>query len=194
MKVNVGGQKNRSKGPFSDWVIVDIQDGAEVCMDITKSPLPFDNNTVDAFYSSHTLEHIPACSVHKILKELYRCLKPKHLVRLVVPDIDKAIKWYVKKNKLLLDRRNPAKMSFLPDMPLSYLISWFVSYDSDSSGNYVPSFGHMMAYNFSLLSFYLRQAGFINIQRKEYGICNSIFAGCDFKRYASCSVYVEAEK
>jgi predicted SAM-dependent methyltransferase len=195
MKVNIGGQKNRSKGDFSDWVVVDIMDGAEVQLDISSSPLPFAEGSVDAIYTSHTLEHIPGSRLPFVLSEMNRCLRPGGILRVVVPDADKAIRAYVKGDtRFLRDRRNPAKMPFLPDHPLCYLLSWFLSYDADADGKPLPSHGHIMAFDFSLLRMYLQNAGFRVVKPKSFDACSPVFKGCDFKRYRDCSVYVEAVK
>ncbi len=52
------------------------------------SHFPFDDNSVDFFYSSHTLEHIPQENCPSILMEIYRCLRPGGAVRLNMPDYD----------------------------------------------------------------------------------------------------------
>lgn len=49
---------------------------------------PFSDNSVQFFYSAHTLEHIPQEYCANILREVYRCLKPGGAVRLCMPDYD----------------------------------------------------------------------------------------------------------
>lgn len=195
MKINVGGQKNKSKGNFDGWTIVDIIPTADVVLDISKDKLPFENNTISAIYTSHTLEHISGSRLPFVLSEFYRCLRDNGKIRIVVPDADKIIQAYFKGDKTFLqDRRNPAKMGFLPDHPLCYLLSWFVSYDVDKDGHPLPSHGHTMAFNYSLLKYYLNKAGFKTVEKKSFGVCSEEFKNCDFKRYKDCSVYVEAGK
>lgn len=60
--------------------------------------LPFKNNSVDIFYSSHTLEHIPQIYCQHIFNELYRCLRKKGILRLTVPDFDLYYKSYGSKD------------------------------------------------------------------------------------------------
>lgn len=56
-----------------------------VRQDLTK-PLPFDDGTVDAVYSSHFLEHIYLNEAEAILRECHRVLRPGGVLRLALPD------------------------------------------------------------------------------------------------------------
>lgn len=62
----------------------------------TDKKLPFEDNTVSFFYSSHVLEHLPEKSCQHVLKEMYRCLKMGGGVRLTMPDFDKAYNAFAK--------------------------------------------------------------------------------------------------
>ncbi|MFC1828173.1 methyltransferase domain-containing protein [Thermodesulfobacteriota bacterium] len=62
-------------------------------LDITK-PLPFPSNSVSAFYSSHVFEHLFLNEVEALIKEIYRCLIPGGVCRVVVPDLEKIIALY----------------------------------------------------------------------------------------------------
>ena len=53
---------------------------------IRKDSIPFKNNTVDNIYCSHVLEHIENEYVIKFLKESYRVLKKKGVLRVACPD------------------------------------------------------------------------------------------------------------
>jgi len=55
---------------------------------------PLDDNTVSFFYSAHTIEHIPQEFCQHIFNEIYRCLKPGGVLRIVTPDFDLAYKAY----------------------------------------------------------------------------------------------------
>ncbi|MDR3579652.1 MAG: methyltransferase domain-containing protein [Oryzomonas sp.] len=62
-------------------------------MDLTK-PLPFSDNSVEAFFSSHVLEHLFLNEVESLLHQMYRCLVPGGVVRVSVPDLDKIVATY----------------------------------------------------------------------------------------------------
>ena len=61
--------------------------------------LPFDGNSCEAIYASHTLEHINPGVLPKVLKECYRVLNTNGCIRIVVPDPLKSIKHYLEGNK-----------------------------------------------------------------------------------------------
>lgn len=52
-------------------------------------PFPFADQTIDVFYSAHTLEHIPQEYCANLLSEIHRTLKPGGVVRLNMPDYAK---------------------------------------------------------------------------------------------------------
>lgn len=194
MKLNIGGQKGR-KNLFKGWTIVDIRKGSDICVDIMESPLPFEKSTVDAIYTSHTLEHIFPDRLPFVLSECFRVLKPGCRIRVVVPDIDKAITAYINGDlKFLQDKRNPRKMGWVSSHPLCYLSSWFFTYKMDKKKNSRLEGGHVMAFNWEVLRHYLSEAGFKEIEKKSYGECRPEFARCDFERYKHCSIYAEATK
>ena len=57
--------------------------------------IPFENNSVDAVYHSHLLEHIDRSKVKDFLREVLRVLKPKGVQRIVVPNLYFLCKSYV---------------------------------------------------------------------------------------------------
>lgn len=63
----------------ADW------DPSVVRWDLRKA-LPVADGTVDAVYSSHTLEHLHMHEADQLLREIFRVLRPRGVCRLVVPD------------------------------------------------------------------------------------------------------------
>ena len=156
MKINIGGSKGHStfNSSTKNWTIVDIRkDNVDVVVDISKTKLPFEDNSVKAIYTSHTLEHILPHKLAFVFSEFYRVLKPSGLIRVVVPDIDKDIKVYARgKFDFLKDKRNPSKPDYLPVHPICYLIGWFFTYRTKDIGKEIGS-GHVMSFNFELLKY-----------------------------------------
>ena len=58
--------------------------------------LPFDDEAFDAVYSSHIMEHLRPLDTEKLVREIYRILKPKGIVRVVVPDLEGIVLTYLK--------------------------------------------------------------------------------------------------
>ncbi|VAW49244.1 hypothetical protein MNBD_GAMMA03-2 [hydrothermal vent metagenome] len=56
-----------------EFINLDVSSQAEVVIDISKAPLPFEDNSVDIVFSHHTLEHVPnylfaLSEIHRVLK------------------------------------------------------------------------------------------------------------------------------
>ena len=200
MKVNVGGAKGCTEFQGVGWKVMDILPSADFIHDLnTQDAFGFDDNTLDAVYTSHTLEHILPEHQQNTFNEMYRVLKPGCKIRIVVPDVEKAIRAYVNKDyAFLLDLRNPAKMDSLPKDPLCYLSSWFFTYYSEEKckrlGRKPFLGGHVMAFNVPILEQYLTTSGFKNITTLTFDDKSDIFEGCDIIRYKDCSIYIEAVK
>ena len=200
MKVNIGGAKGCAEFHGIDWKIMDIAHSADFVHDLnTQDAFGFDDNTLDAVYTSHTLEHILPEYQQNTFNEIYRVLRPECKIRIVVPDIEKAIQAYVDKDySFLLDSRNPGKMGSLPKDPLCYLSSWFFTYYSKEKSKRVgrkPFLGgHVMAFNVPILEQYLTTSGFKNITKLTFDDKSDIFQGCDIIRYRDNSIFIEATK
>lgn len=76
MKINFGCGSNKLDG----WVNHDIE------VDITK-PLPYDNNTIEAVFAEHVMEHVTPHQAFTFLEECHRILRPGGYCRITVPTI-----------------------------------------------------------------------------------------------------------
>lgn len=81
------------------WVNSDIQahPGVDVVADI-RAGLPLPDNEFDYVVSIHALPEIPYPQLDAALGELRRVLKPGGVLRLGLPDLDKAIRAYLAKD------------------------------------------------------------------------------------------------
>jgi SAM-dependent methyltransferase len=68
----------------------------EVLVHDLRRGVPFDTGTVEAVYHSHTLEHIDRSDVPGFLAEILRVLKPGGIHRIVVPDLERAVRGYLR--------------------------------------------------------------------------------------------------
>lgn len=59
---------------------------------------PWQDNSIDVIYSSHTLEHLTRKEGLHFLKECHRVLKKKGLIRIVVPDLSLLVSKYINGN------------------------------------------------------------------------------------------------
>ena len=60
-------------------------DGVDIVHDLTKFPYPFKDQSVDAIFSSHFVEHLDGIERMKFFDECYRILKPGGVMRLMHP-------------------------------------------------------------------------------------------------------------
>ena len=79
------------------WVNSDREpgDGVDLVCDI-RDGLPVPDDTFDCIVSIHVLEQIPYLELDAALTELRRVLKPDGILRLGVPDLDRAIAAYLR--------------------------------------------------------------------------------------------------
>jgi len=180
MNVDIGGQKKRNdmKGK---WKILDCTRSADYVCNLNKEKLPFKDNTIDSIYSSHTLEHIEPIALPDVLKEMYRVLKPKSgKIRIIVPDCEKAIKWYLEKPEMLRNSGMPARHKYIPDTKMGFLTCWF----------HTAGRGHKIGFDYELIFTYMKNAGFKKITKRKFNDCS----GKDHGRYQNFSIYLEATK
>lgn len=57
--------------------------------------IPFADNSFDAVYHSHLLEHFPKRYAPVFLQECFRVLKPDGIIRVVVPDLEQIARLYL---------------------------------------------------------------------------------------------------
>ena len=179
--------------------------------DITKR-LPFTDNSVDAVYHSHVLEHFDRNKAHEFLKEQLRVLRSGGIVRVVVPDFERSCRNYL--DHILLCERNPAAIDE-HDGFVTPLLEMSVQREAFGSSQQKPlrrtvenlllgdarqrGQTHQWMYDrFNLLSL-LRSVGFNNLRYEKYDrsmIHDWHHYGLDLdqsgKEYKPGSLYVEA--
>ena len=119
--------------------------------DLTK-PLLYADSSIDFVYTSHLLEHLSRDDARKLIEEAFRVLKPRGLVRLVVPDLAVGARDYV---AALQSNPNDAKAApaFLNWLQLS------------RTGARDP---HLWMYDAPSLAAILSECGFVNPAVCEY--------------------------
>ena len=225
LMINIGGQNyvkrhwknldyNSSKYNYSSFFL-------DYPFDLTsKKSLPFNNEEVSVFYSSHTVEHIPQEYTEGIFKEIVRALKPGGVFRVTMPDFDLAYNAY--KNKDLnfpfhfytfpKDRSLEDRFLHFFAMDLEgkglekEVISKFKTLSKEDFANYFTEMvprdlqkktqNHISWWNYDKMYKQLKKAGFTNVYRSEKS--QSKFkelrqTGID-QRPSSFSLFVEAIK
>ena len=90
-RLNWGSGRDTQPG----WINSDLRDGDDVhiCCDI-RSGLPLDGESIDYAVSIHALPELPYADLVPALGELRRVLKAGGVLRLGLPDLDRAITAY----------------------------------------------------------------------------------------------------
>ena len=92
IKLELGSGPKQGK---DGWITVDMY-GADINYDL-KRGIPLADNSVDAIYSSHFLEHIAYQDLLLFLSECKRVMKPGGYFSVCVPDIRQYIDAYINK-------------------------------------------------------------------------------------------------
>ncbi len=166
--------------PAPGWVNSDIKEGPGIDLpcDI-RDGLPLPSESLDYAVSVHALQEIPLPDLLAALGELHRVLRPEGALRLVVPDLDKAIDAY---------RRGDRGYFLVPDE------------DARSLGGKLVT--HVLWYGYSRTLFthdfveeLLGRAGFADVRHCACGETTTPFPGIvELDNRAAESLCVEAVK
>ena len=119
----------------------------DLWLDLTLG-LPFPDGAATAGYCCHTLEHFFEPDVRGVMREMFRVLRPGGGVRLVTPDMGKAIAAY--------QQRNSGWFSEFPDSRRSIggrFTNYMLCRDQ-----------HRLMFDFSFMSELLEDSGFVGIR------------------------------
>ena len=186
MNIDLGGTKAFVQ-TAAVWKIMDIGGtGSNVIhYDLNSGEhFPLNDNSVNNYYTSHTLEHVDFFWLSHVFNEIYRTLKPSGKIRIVVPDFEVGIQWYLKSPERLFTKIAPGYPPYYPKTKLGRLLGWIMT----------PDHGHKNCLDYETLTWYLKNSRFQNIRRMKYNECNPVFAGKDMIRYQDYSIFCEAEK
>ena len=86
-KIGADYLKNQMQIDATEIIGVDFVegDGIDVVHNLTKFPYPFEDNSVDAIFSSHFVEHLDGHERAKFYDECYRILVPGGKMRVIHP-------------------------------------------------------------------------------------------------------------
>lgn len=86
--------------PAPGWINSDQKSGAgiDISCDI-RNGLPLPNDSIAYIVSIHALEEVPYPDIVTVLQELRRVLEPNGILRLSLPDLEKGIEAYRKKDR-----------------------------------------------------------------------------------------------
>jgi len=222
-KINIGG--GNWYRPY--WENLDLyadSDYIDHHLDIrSMAAFPVADGTAAIVFTSHCLEHLPDDVVAHTLKEVFRILKPSGVLRIIVPDLEKAFCAY--KNKDLVFFMSD-EISLTGDSLERRFVNFFASYKYngysggplispeevadhfqhlDNNGfvswcvslipNAAPYKAHVNGFDFDKLKTMLTQSGFSNVVKSGYKQSSLAELKEDrFDNRPTISLYVEAIK
>ena len=117
-----------------------------------KKQLPYSDSSIDYAYTSHFLEHLTASDAERLIREVFRVLKPRGIIRIVVPDLAIGARQYLDALRANPQDSNAAQ-EFLNWLQLS------------RAGVRDP---HLWMYDAPSMTAMLSEAGFTNVVVCEY--------------------------
>jgi predicted SAM-dependent methyltransferase len=137
------------------WVNIDLVGlPVDLAWNLSR-PLPFPDNSVDAIFHEHVLEHLSASDGYALLRECHRVLRSGGVMRVVLPDASLYIRSYCEPSHGFLNSWRHINERGLP--PLLGLQEEFYN------------FGHKTIYDFETLAFFCKAVGFAVIEARNFG-------------------------
>jgi len=135
---------------------IKILEGAHVFHYDLRGKMPIEEETIEAIYGSHFIEHFRIDEGTDLLKRMNNVMRPDAILRLSTPDLELWIEKYYKNDTKFF--KNFYKIS--PAFPqLSTKGGIFVGQ--------IHGWGHKWLYDFETLHDCLEKAGFVDITRKK---------------------------
>jgi predicted SAM-dependent methyltransferase len=180
-RLHLGSGTRKVKG----WLNVDVS-SSDYDVDIGCGSLPWRDGFFTAVVSQHVIEHLELeDELLPLLRELRRVMTDDAEIWLSCPDMEKVCRGYVSDRAASLneDRRRRMPSQALPvGMPTQH----FVNRLFHQSG------AHKNLFDFALLEWTLRQAGFINCERANEAALLARFPGFPARNDDFQSLYVSA--
>lgn len=156
-KLQIGCGSNLLQG----WLNTDLNPTRQIAfLDATRR-LPFADGTFSYVFCEHMIEHIAYQKAAKLIREIFRVLRPGGKLRIATPDLRFVIDLYGNKSTL-----NQEYISWMIDRELQ---GFEFKLDSIVINHLMRGFGHKFIYDFETLKMLLEKNGFTNVTRHKPG-------------------------
>jgi len=190
IRVNVGcGGK-----PTPNWINLDIIRHPAICFWDCRYSLPFKDKSVAAIYAEHFLEHMEySTEARRFLEECLRCLKPKGILRLVVPDAGEYLKGYVTDSWDAIATRRPLVKE--NDRFQDFWLHETYSTKMEFINSVFRQGGkHKYAYDSETLIALLDEIGFSEVEERAFNSSSDEKLTIDSPERRSESLYIEGKR
>jgi predicted SAM-dependent methyltransferase len=161
--------------PKENWVNIDlVGDPIQLAWNLAKG-VPFEDNSVDAIFHEHLLEHIPLRSGFILMNESFRVLKPGGILRIGVPDAGGLLDSY-NGDGSYIEEIHPNRPTRL--LAVQELFYWH---------------RHTTMFDEETLALMFRAAGFEEPKRRKFGDTD-LGQAPDTERRRAETLYMEARK
>ena len=176
--LNLGSGPRGSTAP--EWINIDgFKDkNVHYLCDFSR-PLPFDDETFNGIFCEHVLEHFTYENGRKLLVECNRILKKGGMLRIVVPDGNKILTFFLNEPQKIVEYKQVES-----GFPMEAVNTWFYQ-----------RYEHQCIYDAGYLVDSLQKAGFNSAKTSSFN--TSLLNGdivLDDPKYSWESLYVEAVK
>lgn len=176
MKIEIGGQRK-----IPNWVEFNNRpDEQGPNFNIITDELPVEDGSVEEFYMSHVIEHIPIPCVESVITKMYNKLKEGGKLRILCPDLEFILTAYLNKDHSVFNN-NDYHLGTVPEYytklgiggkVICQFITGTVGDVNDSylftareNGEYLCTYSHIGGWDYEMLSNLLKIVGFSKIDR-----------------------------
>jgi len=175
-------------GPIKGWHNLDLRSWGEkkIILHDLRDPLPYEDGTVEACFTCHTLEHLTYQEAGNLLLECRRVMKQCCQIRVIVPDLDFIVKMYCQLTLGEIQR-------FAPHPPKKWKrrIDWLLEMLYPQSENA----SHRYMYTDETITDLFKSVGFAKIKRTSDRNAESEYAVFrEIEDFPNKSLCLEAQK
>jgi predicted SAM-dependent methyltransferase len=151
---------------LAGWINADLNPRNKDCLalDATK-PFPLADESLDAIFSEHMIEHISFDDGAFMLRECWRVLKPGGRIRITTPNLPFLIRLYTGPRSKLEDEYLLWSTQHLKHKSTDEVAIFVLN-------NFVRAWGHLFIYDVTTLSQSLLEAGFVAIEQFDLNESN----------------------
>lgn len=175
LKIEIGGMRH-----MDGWICLDNRHND---FNIITDEIPVPDESVEYFYMSHVIEHIPLPCAESVFKKIYKKLKPGGKIRIVCPDLEIILKAYMDKN-IDIFNNDLYQLGTVPQFykklgigacVLSQINTATIGDENDSylftakeNGKYICTFSHISGWDFEMIKNLFENLNFCNVERTEH--------------------------